>query len=64
MAVKIGLPDKGRQVQSPEVDEGERGQAGSPGVGSCLALPRGMVCSAGVRAHATGTFRLGNSGEF
>lgn len=28
-AVKIGLPDKGRQVQSPEVEGGESAWAGS-----------------------------------
>ena len=44
-AVKIGLPDKGRQVQSPEVEGGESAWAGSQGAARARACREEPGCS-------------------
>ena len=46
-AVKIGLPDKGRQVQSPEVEGGESAWAGSQGAARARACREEPGCSTG-----------------
>lgn len=46
MAVKIGLPDKGRQVQGPELEGGESARAGSRGASrtrACREEPGGST---------------------
>ena len=55
MAVKIGLPDKGRQVQGPELEGGESTRAGSRGVAcaqACHKEPGGSTGSGPGGRHA------------